>query len=90
MTNWLNEIRESPPKTAVIAEIDAVRKLITQNSHVTYREIELSLGISPTNIHSILHEHLAVKNFLLAESRIRSKKAIVDWCIEMLEKYYGI
>ena len=43
--------------------------------HVTYREIELSLGISPTSIHSILSDHLAVKT--------------CRWCIEMLKKYNG-
>ena len=73
--NWFNEFnrgrsslkhkfREGPPKTAVAPEnIDAVRELIMQDRHVTYREIEAFLGISSTNIHSILHEHLALKNF---------------------------
>jgi len=32
-----------------------------QDRHVTCREIAASLGISFTSIHSILHEHLAVK-----------------------------
>ena len=41
--------------------IDAVRELIMQDHHVTYREIQASLGIAFTSIHSILHEHLAVK-----------------------------
>ena len=41
--------------------IVAVRELIMQESHVTCREIEASLGISSTSIHSILHEHLGVK-----------------------------
>ena len=55
--------REGPPKTAVVPEnIDVVRELIMQDRHVTYCEIELFLGISPTNIHSIFHEHLAAKN----------------------------
>ena len=71
MKNWFklvnrrllkNEIREGSPKTAVVPEnIDAVHELIIQYRHVTYREIKLSLRISPTNIDSILHEHLAVK-----------------------------
>ncbi|XP_037958961.1 uncharacterized protein LOC119688351 [Teleopsis dalmanni] len=57
-----DEYREGRPKTAVVPEnIDAVRELIMQDFHVTYREIEVSFGISPTSIHSILHEHLAVK-----------------------------
>ena len=41
--------------------IDAVRQLMLQDRHVTYREIETTLGISGTSIHSILHEHLTVK-----------------------------
>src|ERR1700704_6938374 len=71
--NWYNdfnrgrrslqdEFREGRPKTAVLAKnIDAVRELIMEDRHVTYLEIEASLGISATSIHSILHEHLAVK-----------------------------
>ncbi|XP_037952518.1 uncharacterized protein LOC119682999 [Teleopsis dalmanni] len=69
--NWLNEFnrgrrslkdefREGRPKTAVVPDnIDVVRELIMQDRHVTYREIQASLSISPTSIHSILHEHLA-------------------------------
>ena len=32
-----------------------------QDRHVTYREIKTTLGISVTNILSMLHEHLTVK-----------------------------
>ena len=50
------------PKSIVVPEtIDAVRQLILQDRHVTYRKIETTLGISGTSIHSILHEHLTVK-----------------------------
>ncbi|XP_037931157.1 uncharacterized protein LOC119687373 [Teleopsis dalmanni] len=71
--NWFNEFNrgrrslndefcEVRPETDVEPEnIDAVRELIMQNRHVTYREIQASLGIFPTSIHSILHEHLTVK-----------------------------
>ena len=38
-----------------------MRQLILQDRHVTYREIETTLGISGTSIHSIMHEHLTVK-----------------------------
>ena len=53
------------PKSVVVPEtIDAKRQLILQDCHVTYREIETTLGISGTSIHSILHEnHLTVKKF---------------------------
>ena len=71
--NWCNElncgqrslkdeVREAPPRTVVVREnIDAVRELIMQDRHVTYREIKASLGSSSTSIHSILPEHQAVK-----------------------------
>ena len=42
-----------------------MRQLILQDRHVTYREIESTLGISGTSMHSILHEHLIVKKICL-------------------------
>ena len=61
MKSWLDEFSEGRTKTAVVPEnIDGVRELIMHDPHVTYRDIVLSLGISPTGILSILHEHLAV------------------------------
>ena len=65
--NWFNEfscerrslkdeVREDAPKTAVVSEnIDAVRELIMQDLHVTYREMAACLGVSSTSIYSILH-----------------------------------
>ena len=51
-----DKVHEGRPKTAIVPEyIDAVRELIMQHRHVTYREIEASLDISPTSIHSLLH-----------------------------------
>ena len=38
-----------------------MRQLIFRDRHVTYREIETTLGISGTSIHSILHKHLTVE-----------------------------
>ena len=39
------ELRECRPKTAAVSgNIEAVRELIMQDRHVTYREIEASLG----------------------------------------------
>ena len=53
-------------------------KLILQDRHVTYREIETTLGISGISIHSILHEHLMSKKFIRVGSHTisqnRSKK----------------
>ena len=43
------EFREVRPKSVVVSEtIDAVRQLILQDRHVTYCEIERTLGISGT------------------------------------------
>ena len=57
-----DEFREGRSKSVVVPEtIDAVHQLILQDRHVTYREVETTLVISRTSIHSILHEHLTVK-----------------------------
>ena len=57
-----DEFREGRPKSVVVPEaIKAVRQLLLQDRHVTYREIETTLGISGTSIHSILYEFLTVK-----------------------------
>ena len=64
------DFREGPSNTAFVPKnIDAARELIIQDCHVTYRDIETSLGISSTSIHLILHEHLVVKRFVLVRSR---------------------
>lgn len=87
-----DEFREGRPKSVVVPKnIDAVRELILQDRHVTYREIETTLGISGTSIHLILHEHLTVKKicsrWIPHNLSIAQKKARVDWSKEMLEKY---
>jgi len=87
-----DEFREGRPKSAVTPEnIDAVRELIIQDRHVTYREIQASLNISMTPINKILHDHLAVKKicsrWIPHNLTIAQKEARVDWCKEMLQKY---
>lgn len=87
-----DQFREGRPKSVVLPEnIDAVRELIMEDRHVTYHEIEATLGISSTSVYKILHEHLAVKKICsrwiphnLTEAQ---KKARVNWCKEMLKKY---
>ena len=79
-----DEFREGCSKPVVVPEIiDAGRQLILQGRHVTYREIETTLGISWTSIHSILHEHLTVKKNLFALDSTQfvkgPKKSHVDW-----------
>ncbi|XP_031634629.1 histone-lysine N-methyltransferase SETMAR-like, partial [Contarinia nasturtii] len=88
----IDEFREGRPKSVVVPEtIDAVRNIIKQDRHVTYREIEASLGISMRSIHTILHEHLAVKKicsrWIPHKLTDDQKLARVNWCKEMLNKY---
>ena len=68
-----------------------MRQLILQDRHVTYRDIETTLGINGTSIHSILHEHLIVKKICLRwipyNLSIAQKKARVDWSKEIFQKY---
>ena len=40
--------------------------MILKHRHVTFSEIDTTLDISGTSIHSILHEHLIVKKNLFA------------------------
>ena len=57
-----DEFPKGRRKSVVVPEtIDGVRQLILQDRHVTYCEIETTLVISGTSIHSILNEHLTVK-----------------------------
>ena len=55
-TSLQDKFREGRLKSVVAPEtIDAVCQLILQDRHFSYREIESTLGISGTSIHSILH-----------------------------------
>ncbi|CAH1976578.1 unnamed protein product [Acanthoscelides obtectus] len=57
--------RVDAPKTAVTQEnVDAVRKLIIEDRHATYREIEASLKISKTSIQKILHKELGIRKLV--------------------------
>ena len=69
-----------------------MRQLILQDRHVIYREIEITLGVRGTSIHSILHEHLTVKKicsrWIPHNLSIAQKKARVDWSKKMFQKYH--
>ena len=87
-----DEFRKLRSKSGVVPEtIDAVRQLMLQDRHVIYREVETTLGISGTSIHSILHEHLTVKKIysrcITHNLSIAQKKGRVDWSKEILQKY---
>ncbi|EFN60885.1 Histone-lysine N-methyltransferase SETMAR, partial [Camponotus floridanus] len=87
-----DEPREGRPKSAAVPEnIDAVRELIMQDRHVTYREIQASLGVGMNCIQMILHEHLAVKKicsrWIPHNLTTTQKKDRVNWCKKMLKKF---
>ncbi|KAK9877482.1 hypothetical protein WA026_018591 [Henosepilachna vigintioctopunctata] len=89
-----DEFCEGRPKSVVPKTIDGVRELILQDRHVTYREIETTLGISGTSIHSILHKHLTVKKIcsrcIPLNLSIAQKKALVIWSKERLKNTIAV
>ena len=87
-----DEFREGRPSTSVVAtNVDAVREMIERDRHMTYHEIQASLGIDMKAIHTILHDHLSVRKLCsrwiphnLTETQ---KQARVKWSKEMLKKF---
>ena len=84
-----DEFRDGRPKSVIVPEtINAVRQLILPDRHLTYREIETTLGISKASIHSILHEHLTVKknvgvgSYIICQSLKKNNQ--LEW-----QKYLG-
>lgn len=87
-----DEHREGRPSTAVTTEnIDAVRNMIETDRHVTYHEIQASLGIGASQVHSILHEHLGVRKlcarWIPHNLTVAQKKQRVTWCKATLKKF---
>ena len=87
------EFREGLPKSVVVPETDdAVRQLILQDRHVTYREIESTLRISGTSMHSILHEHLTVaqKNQSIRVAKVLRQlvQTQMQRCIDLNGEYF--
>ena len=55
---FLNDkFREDPSTFNVATNVDAVREMIERDRHITYHEIQASLGIDMKAIHTILHYH---------------------------------
>ena len=71
--NWFREFRRNKfsvqhaprsgrPSTSVTEQtIDAVRKIIEDDPHSTYQQIEPILGISPKAINPIIHDYLNLR-----------------------------
>ncbi|CAH1987576.1 unnamed protein product [Acanthoscelides obtectus] len=75
-TGLSDDSRVGAPKTAVTQEnVDTVRKLIIEDRHLTYCEIEASLKISKTSMQKVLHEELG------------QKAARVNWCQKTLDRF---
>ena len=65
-----DEFCEGRPKSVVVPEtIDAVRQLILQDRHVTYCEIETTLDISGTSIHSIFNIRKICSRWLIGRNK---------------------
>ncbi|CAH2010405.1 unnamed protein product [Acanthoscelides obtectus] len=86
-----NEAPHQSTITLTQENVDAVRKLIIEDRHVTYREIAASLKISKTSIQKILHEELGVRKLvscwiphLLTDEQ---KAARVNWCQKTLDLF---
>ncbi|CAH1977019.1 unnamed protein product [Acanthoscelides obtectus] len=87
-----DDSRAGAPKTSVTQEnVDAMRKLIIEDRHVTYREIEASLKISKTSIQKNLHEELGVRKlvsrwipYLLTEEQKPARSTV--WVFQGEEK----
>lgn len=80
------------PKTAITQEnVDAVQKLIEEDRHVTYREIQTSLGIGMSQIRKILHEELwvikLISRWVPHNLNEEQKAARVTWCQKNLERF---
>lgn len=87
-----DESRGGRPKSAVcVRNIDAVREMVKVDRHVTYREIQTSLGIGMTAISEILHENLGAKKicsrWIPHNLTSDQKEARVNWCKEMMAKF---
>ena len=69
----------------------AVRKLITEDPHITYREIEATLEIESTLINTILHKYLQIKKICarwVPNSFTKEQEtARVNWCHTMLKQF---
>lgn len=82
------------PKSAITQEnITAVQKLIEDDRHVTYQEIQQALGIGRSQIQKILHDELWVRKLVsrwvphnLTEEQ---KAARVAWCDVNLKRFDG-
>ncbi|CAH2094476.1 unnamed protein product [Euphydryas editha] len=61
-TNLTDDLRDERPTTVTTEDnISVVRSIIETDKRVTYQKIRTSLGIVMSQVHKILHEHLATR-----------------------------
>lgn len=89
-----NDPKPGRPKTAVTQEnINAVQRLIEEDRHVTYREIQAFLGIGMSQIRTILHDELwarkLVSRWIPHLLKDEQKAARVTWCRTTLNRFNG-
>ena len=84
--------RSGRPRTAVTDEmIDAVRLMIDDDQHVTYQQIEFSLGKNSPAIYSILHDYLKLRKICaqwVKHSLTNNQKRLrIQFCRESLKRF---
>ncbi|CAH1959164.1 unnamed protein product [Acanthoscelides obtectus] len=91
ISRWYGEFKRGRVSLITQENVDAVRKLVIEERHVTYRKIEASLKISKTSIQNTLHQELGVRKLvshwiphLLTEEQ---KAAGVNWCQKPLGRF---
>jgi len=82
------------PKSAITPEnIDAVQKIIEEDRHATYQEIQSSLGIGMSQIQKILHDELWVRKLIsrwVPHNLTEAQKATrVSWCRATLQRFHS-
>ncbi|CAH1996987.1 unnamed protein product [Acanthoscelides obtectus] len=88
ISRWYGESkrgRVSLSDDPIVGNVDAVGKLIIEDRHVTYREIEASLKISKTSIQKIPHEELGVRKLVsswIPHLLTKERKAARIYCYE--------
>lgn len=77
---WFNEFKKGCPKSNVVPEeTEAVRKLIMQNKHVIYLEIQVIMSVSMTNI-SIIWNLICIN--ILSKNMFGARNLSRIWCIK--------
>ena len=91
-TNFKDDHRSGRPSTAVTEKnVENLRKIIKDDRHVTYQQIQQSLEISAGSVKKILKDDLGVRKvcsrWVPHQLTDHQRQARIKWCQEMLKKY---